>query len=275
MQASYQNQHLNTTATRVFSQATADFFIKRLSAGVAVALHSKDFARGTYKEVALNVTYAQYLRLMDGNLSIIPSLQLHMEHSALDLNALHYGDHITWFTVWTNPAMVPSARNRSLSYNGGLLLNYKDRFYAGISGFHLNEPAAGFLPGYKYPMLLKYHASYNQKLGEKHLAQLVYRHHRQYTMWANQLSANFLFSNRMMGGAGISFYENNSYRNKSKHTLLLLNIGVRFQNWAFNLSGDIDDRAVNAYFLGSVSAHVSININKTRVDAALATFEGF
>jgi|GEM_PF-1718418 len=169
-QASYRNQWPNLSGNYKTYLNTFDAYVKPLKAGVAVSLMSDDQLSGTLKVTTASLVYAQHISCMDGNLKVIPSVQLSYGIRTLDVNNLHFGDAFDprYGIVWSNPTALPTSNKSYFDASTGLLVNYKN-LYVGASVFHFNQPDIGLLGTYKLPALFSFNASYNKAVSERML----------------------------------------------------------------------------------------------------------
>jgi len=203
-QTSYRNMFPGLSGRRETILNCFDAYIKPIKGGIAFTQQQDDFSYGTLKQNSIGMAYAQHLSFKEGDLKIIPSVQVTYVQRVLDINALNYGDRID---PNTDELFVPtgfpirSSRNY-LSFASGVLINYKNKLYAGATIFNLNQPDYGLLGARKLPFRLSAHASYMLEISASNFVQFYGR----YTLHDLQrnlcMGANLLFLKRMIAGAG-------------------------------------------------------------------------
>ncbi|PBQ31986.1 hypothetical protein CNR22_09455 [Sphingobacteriaceae bacterium] len=202
-QLSYRHQWPNLSTNFVTYQNTFDAYIKPLKAGVAVSLLSDDAAHGTLKSSLFSISYAQYLNFKDGDLKVIPSVQLGYGHKSLDRGNLNFGDMIDprYGKNWTNFAIIPAQNKSYLNISAGMLVNYKKNLYAGVSVFNLNQPDIGLMGSNKLPFRFASYISYNFHLSEQVNLQAFCRGNYQNNFFYGQSGVNAIFKNHFIVGA--------------------------------------------------------------------------
>lgn len=141
----------------------------------------------------MGLSYAQHFTVND-KLKIIPSLQVGVFERRIDISQLHYG---SWYPYNT----IPTDKKRNMDFSSGLLFQYNNRFYGGVSAFHINQPDEGLLNTSKLPLRLNVHASYNAILSEKTLVQFGTKYTYQSKNYQTlQLAANAVFSKHFVCG---------------------------------------------------------------------------
>src|SRR6218665_3220295 len=199
----------------------ADVFVKPIKAGIGISYMGDNYGNGILKTQVASLNYAQHFSFAGGDLKIIPSLQVSLIHKKLDESRLIFGSPIDPRVdyAWTWSEATPAATKSNLDLGAGLLLNYK-RFYLGSGVFHINQPNIGLLGSVVLPYRLLVHSSYNFKLGEGSLLNLMARYNHQKQAHYFQLNANALLFKYVLAGAGFAVA---SHLKK----ILNLNLGAR------------------------------------------------
>jgi type IX secretion system PorP/SprF family membrane protein len=203
-QFSYKNQWPSLSGKYVTFLNAFDLYIKAIRGGLAVSVIQDNQANGLLKTTGASLAYAQHISFLDGDLKIIPSLQVAYGQRDLNTTALNFGDMIDprLGLVWTN-SITPSSKITYADFSAGLLVNYKNKLFIGTSIFHMNEPDAGLLSSYKLPFNFNLHASYNFQLSEKSQVQAFYVFNGQNNFWTNRLGLNFVSFNHLVTGIGL------------------------------------------------------------------------
>jgi type IX secretion system PorP/SprF family membrane protein len=244
----------------------ADVFVRPIKAGIGLSYVNDNYGNGILKTHLASLSYAQHFSLAGGRLKIIPSLQVSMIWKKLDASRLTFGDPIDprIGNQWTINEALPSTAKFNLDLSSGLLVNYK-HFYLGTAVFHLNQPNVGLLGDVALPYRLLVHSSYNFKLGENSLLNVMARYNHQNGKHYFQANANALLFKYLMIGGGCAFA---SHLQK----FINLNLGARtnFGNLglAYNTRLPSDNLQV-----GYWEIHAGITIRDAEQRKAITDFE--
>lgn len=202
VQTSYRVQWPGLTGNFKTLAGSVDGYIRPLKAGLALSYLTDNQARGTLKVLALSLAYAQHLSFMENHLKIIPSVQIGYGIKSLDVQSLHYGDIIDHRRGHVMGHAIPVANKPYLDISSGILISYKDLFYAGGYVFHLNQPDEG-MSGYAImPFRMLLHASYYIPLGDRNRLQVSGRYDQQQSWRSYQVSLNTILRDRYLIGLG-------------------------------------------------------------------------
>jgi len=262
-QFSYRNQWPQTSYNFSTYLNTVDLYIKAIRGGLAVSAMQDDVYSGRLKTNALSLSYAQYFSLMDGNLKIIPSIQMSYVQRVLDVESLSFGDALDprYGLVWSTQ-LPPVLKKSYADFSSGLLVTFKNKLFIGTSFFHMNQPDGGLLDTRKIPVNFNFHASYNFKLSEKSCLQALYRTNSQSMFWTNRLGLNLVSFNHLITGIGLVNWEepvlSAGYRNNYFNLLI---------GYDFTLSKLAGNTA------GNWELHASFNLRNKEQRKILTSFE--
>lgn len=251
---------------------TFDAYIKPLKGGIAVSAINDMAGSGRLKMSGLSLAYAQHLSFSDGNLKIIPSVQVGYSQKILDINrGLTFGDLIDprMLTVWDNNAIMPSQKKSYADVSAGLLVNYKKNFYAGVSVFHINQPDAGLLGTSRLPARIVAHASYNLHVSENTLFNFLVKYSAQKIFSVSQAEANAVFFKHLLVGIG---YMSNPYTYSNDG---LINLGFRGNFMSATLSGSKGIIKKSTYTAASYALNLSFNLRNKEQRKQLTSFESW
>ena len=239
MQNNYRNQWPNIPYNFVTYQTCADFYLKKINSGFAFKILGDDQVKGTLKETQVGVCYAYYFSAMQGKLKIIPSLEINHVQFKLDPE-LSYGDPINprMGVIWNNRSVSPKTSKSYVDYNAGLLVNYKD-FFAGVTVKHIMQPDVGLIGAMKLPTLYNVHLSYNKRLNNKTLLQLMGIYSSQNRFNYLQLSGNAILFKYLVVGVNYLYSDgvmiNGGYRNN--YFTMQIGYGTTVSKAAGNTAG--------------------------------------
>lgn len=179
---------------------------------------------------------------------IKPAVSLGFVSRTIDFNKLVFGDQID-FGVDGAPSQDPSIgsieNNNYMDVGSGLLI-YNKRFWAGFSGFHLNEPNNSLIGGAsKVPAKYTIHGGARFQLGNPDFKDIkkasvapsfIYKRQGDYEQL--DVGASFHYSPVMLGlfYRGMPWIE--TVPNRGNHEAVILVFGVDFQNLQFGYSFD-------------------------------------
>jgi type IX secretion system PorP/SprF family membrane protein len=258
-QFSYRESHSFITYLNTF-----DLYIKAIKGGLAISVIN-DNVYGSVKTTGASLSYAQHFSFLDGDLKIIPSLQVAYGQRDLNTSYLNFGDMLDprYGLVWTS-SLTPSSNKTYVDFSSGLLVTFKNKLYIGASFFHMNQPDIGFLGTQKLPVKFNLHASYNIQLSEKSCLQALYRTNSQSMFWTNRLGLNLVSFNHLITGIGLVNWEepvlSAGYRNNYFNLLI---------GYDFTLSKLAGNTA------GNWELHASFNLRNKEQRKTLTSFESW
>lgn len=263
-QSLYRNQ-LGVNVDYSASYNSADFYLKKINAGMAVTHAHEDWNRGMYKNSTIAYSYAQYFSMADNKLKIIPSLQLEVIKKQFDpskMSIMEY-DQFNGSQQPPRSGEIISGVQQKYSYDlsSGLLINYYG-LYFGASVFHINQPNTAILGAGKLPSRLSLYTSLNQTLNKWTRANLSVRYEHQagyscaYFNWNSITAEHFLF-------------------NLGINTKSLANVGLGYRSNFFTVSANYGAfvNVITPTLNDIFEAHLSVNIRDKEHRRSLTNFE--
>lgn len=238
-----------------------DVYLKKIKAGIGLIGSTRDYMGGSIKSSLFGLTYAQYLKCPEGKLSIVPSVQFSHGQQTRDYSKSPF-EGIGGIILGAAPDTVPFRSYFDLGT--GLLVNYDDKFYGGISVKHLNQPDMGLFGPYNLPMLFTAHASYNMVVNDQTRLQFFGLFQRQRYFNRSQLSVNMLNFRHLVTGVGYSVND-----------AAIFNMGYRGNLFAVLVSYDMTVSRLAGTTAGSWEAHVSYNFRPKDKRKAVTSFESW
>jgi type IX secretion system PorP/SprF family membrane protein len=263
-QFSYRNQWPQLSGNMQTFLNTADVYLKPIKAGIAVSVFQDNIERGTLKTNALSLSYAQYLSFRGGDLKIIPSVKFSYAERLLDLNKLQFGDAIDprYGIVWYSAYGVPPSKKTYFDFSSGLLVNYKNKLYAGASMLHINQPDGGLLGEYKIPYALNIHASYTSVISEKSILQTFCLLNRQDKFNTFRLGVNTIIYNHLVFGVAVVSFDSP-----------IISAGYRNNYFSLLFGYDFSLSRLAGNTIGSGEVHASFNLRNKSQHKTLTSFE--
>lgn len=265
-QFSYRNQWPNLSGTFVTYVNTFDAYIKPINGGVSFLAITDDQAHGTLKTTDFSAAYAQHIILSEKNLKITPSVQVGYCTKTLDKTKLNFGDMIDYRTreVWSNPSIVPKNSIEYLDISSGLLINYNNNLFAGISMLHINEPLVGLSKELKMPIRTNVHASYNLITFKGSVFNFGVLAINQQNFSYLKLQFQSLLFKHLILGAG--------YSNSSG-----INIIAGYRGKKFTVQGgyDVTISKLSGNTAGSFELHLSFNLRRKFERDSIVAFENW
>lgn len=263
-QFSYRNQWPQLSLNMQTFLNTTDVYFQRIKAGIAISLFQDNLLNGKLKTNVLSLSYGQYLSFRQGDLKIIPSIKLAYAERLLDIKNLTFDETFDARCgfVWNFPPILLSRRTY-YDLSSGLLVNYKNKFYAGASILHINQPNQALdFSNCKLPYALNVHASYTGKLTEKSILQVLGMFNRQNKFNTLRVGLNTITFNHLILGLSIGNFSsavfNAGYR--SNYFSLLFGYDVTFSKLAGNTAGAFE-------------LHASFNLRNKEQRKVLTSFE--
>lgn len=247
----------------VSSANSAELFIKKINAGVAVSQNYSDQSNGYHISNYFSLVYAQHVNLRNKDLKITPSLQFSGGRNYLEspnylgnlpqydvpyriiyLSPLSGSIFYTPYSSYSprgSPIKIPKLVSKTyFDLSSGLLLNYK-RFYFGFSVFHLNHPDLGLYNEYKAPCRYSSYLSYNLKIKEKTLINFSSRYERQYGFNIFQFGVNsVLFKHFVCGLSYIHTYDSQIMGLQNEYNYASYSLGYRHNLFTLSFSNTIN-----------------------------------
>lgn len=262
-QSVYRNQ-ANSSANYVVYYNSADLYLKKINAGMAVTYVNEDWKRGMLRDQTISYSYAQYFSLADNKLKIIPSLQFEVIKKQLDPSKMSFSDYYTTSLTqqWSMPEYAGVQKKYNYNLSSGLLINY-NRFYFGASLFHINQPNVGVVGDAKLPSRLSMYTSANLTLTKWTKANLSVRYEWQTWYKCAYFNWNTITANHILFNLGVN-------------TKGLANAGLGYRADFFSISasyGAFAD-AINLSLNDIFEVHLSVNVrNKEQRKSFPTTFE--
>jgi type IX secretion system PorP/SprF family membrane protein len=261
-QSIYRNQWYNLSGgySTVFN--SFDAYIKPIKAGLSFGYMRDNQGDGTIISDDFGLSYAQQIHFLNGDLKIIPSIQITYKQINIDKSKLYFGSMIDpnrGFT-WYNNQEIPSQRS-AIILSSGLLINYK-HLYLGASIFHLNQPDIGFWGKSKLLNRLSLYSSYNLIINDKHIIQPTVRFENQSNFTLLQLSLNNLLYNHFLIGA--SFQNGNA---------ILINFGYRHNYFSISAGYDFVYSRLKYNTAGSYEIMATFNLRNKDKRKLITDFE--
>jgi type IX secretion system PorP/SprF family membrane protein len=231
-------------------QNNLDCHIKKLNGGVALSING-DRSEGLLKSNEVSVSYAQYLSLLAGDLTIIPSVNIGYAQKVLDLTGIACATGLP--QVFYTDART--ATKSYLDFSTGFLINYKKDLYAGAYLFNFNQPDAGIPATSKLPYRLLFHAATTFHLAGNNILQVFYKNQSQSKFFQSTISANIVFMKYLVAGAGLTMNDAASF-----------SAGFRTKHYSMVLQYDKNISRLSNYFGGSWELHAAMSFKKKTVE---------
>lgn len=154
LQANYVNIWPSLSGRNQGTTLAADMSVNKGRSGIAIYANRADYAHGVLLNSNLGLGYAHRFSVSNGNIKIVPSVQMGVVNAKVDVNALSFGSALT--------PVDPNIMSKSnLEVNTGVLVQIKEKFSIGYGAFHVNTPDVGLAGPSKLGARSVVHASYN------------------------------------------------------------------------------------------------------------------
>jgi len=240
---------------------TFDVYLKPLRGGIAISWMQNNLFNYAFQSNILSISYAQYFSFKNGDLKIVPSLQIAYAKRTADYSSFNFVDG---FVPQWGDTLGPYYEKQYADFSSGLLVNYKNKLYVGTSFFHMNQPDIGFWGTRKLPIGFNFHASYNFKLSEKSCLQALYRTNSQSMFWTNRLGLNLVSFNHLITGIGLVNWEEP-----------VLSAGYRNNYFNLLIGHDFTLSKLAGNTGGSWELHASFNLRNKEQRKTLTSFESW
>ena len=154
LQANYVNIWPSLSGRNKGTMLAADMSVNKGKSGIAIYANRADYSQGVQLNNNLGLGYSHRFSVSNGSIKIVPSLQIGVVNTKVDVNALSFGS--------TLPPIDPNILSKSnLEVNTGVLVQIKEKFSIGYGAFHINTPDIGVQGPSKLGARSVVHASYN------------------------------------------------------------------------------------------------------------------
>lgn len=267
-QFSYRNQWPNLSGRTVSYLNTADVYLKPIKAGIGVSVLYDEMWLGYYTSSLYSFSYAQHLRLCGGKLKLIPSLQWSYGHRKIDASqSFYYGGELNdprygCPLVPTGPGF--NYEKTFVDVSAGFLINYREKWYAGASIFHLNQADVGFTEGQGLPRRVAIHTSYNMEVSENTQLQFLCLLNNQQNYTTMRLSLNALVYKHLITGLASSNFDT-----------AILSAGYRNPFFSLLVGYDVTISKLAGNTGGSWEFHASFNLRNKELRRSIPSFEAW
>ena len=154
VQGNYINIWPNLSGRKVNSSLGVDMALNGGKSGIALYANRANFGDGVQINNNAGVGYAHRFSVKNGEVKIVPSAQIGVVSSKVDVNKL--GFHYT-----IGPIDPNNLSKNNLEINTGLLIQVREKLSIGYAAFHINKPDVGVVGPAKLGTRSVLHASYN------------------------------------------------------------------------------------------------------------------
>jgi len=249
----YRNHWPSLGSQYVTSVVTYEQYIRDLKSGFGILLMNDRSANGIYSLNSFNIYYSNQQKLTN-NLNIKFGLEFSYKQNFIDSKKLFFEDSFNGvaFTNYTNESFLNNFKVNYFDVGTGILL-FNDKWFAGFSVSHINQPNQTLIYGESYlPVKVGVHGG-----GHIHLDQstdrrknVIYIPSFSYLSQgeSSQLTVNNnVKSGKFLVGAGFRFVEGYSYRDA-----VIFNFGVDTGDLVFHYGYDLTTSQLGP---GSGGAH--------------------
>lgn len=137
-------------------------------------------------------------------------MQLSYGYRELDVSLLDNGamlSHPIYGNIsdtWKLPGGGPVYEKSYVDLSAGFLVNYREKLFAGVSIFHLNQPDVGLFEARGLPQHVKLHASYNMEYTKNLRLQFFCLMNVQQDFYSARLAVNALVFDHLISGVAYS-----------------------------------------------------------------------
>jgi type IX secretion system PorP/SprF family membrane protein len=262
----YRNQWTALPSPFITYVASFDHYIAPASSGVGVMLQRDQQGDGHLTSTSANLYYSYHVWVSE-KLTFIPAVSLGFTNRSVNYSDFIFGDQVSANGISGNPTTDQIVNGPTKNFvdigSGGLL--YSDRFWIGLSGFHLNKPNQAFVGNDKLPIRANFHGGYKFFLEKQSKLPAKYRQNE----LERSISPTFLYKSQgaydqldlgvyatwepiMFGlwyrGIPIKKYKEGINNNES----LVFYVGIKYQGLAFGYSYDL---TISSFKPGSGGSH--------------------
>lgn len=215
--------------------ASADYLIEDWSSAFGLLVFTDKAGSANLRNTSINGIYASKIRIAEGWV-LSPGVSFGYASRSIDFEKLVFGDQIIHNGPTTDDAIGHLGNQSYFDFSSGAVI-YNRTFWAGLSGYHINEPNYSLLgEDAKLPMRLSVHAGFrlpfkHTVLSKSKLSSIapsfVYKSQGEFKQF--DIGTNIIFDPVMVGLWYRGIPVNKNYNQKASQDALVFILGLNLQ----------------------------------------------